>query len=421
MIKVLKKKLIVGLEIGTTKTTISVGEILEDDTINIIGIGLSKSIGIDRGIINDLKSIVECIKKVINQAETMANCNITSIYLALSNKYINCQNEIGIIPILQEEITKNDIENVIHTAKSVRIRNEHKILHIIPQEYSIDERTGIKNPIGLSGIRMQAIVHLITCHSSIKKNIIKAVESCGIRVDYSVFSGLASSESVLTTDERNLGVCIVDIGGGTTDIAIYTNGTLKHSCVIPYAGNTVTNDISYVFNIPFMYAEKIKIKYGYAMQSSDITEEEIKIVNEDNTIIQTFHKDKLTEVIESRYIELLTLINEEIKNTQKKLKKSGRIHKLGAGIVLTGGASNIKLFKNCAEKVFNIPVRIGCPKKNNINTAKLTNNTQTGSLSTVIGLLYFGKKYFYSHRNKNSYNFFKKWLQYINNWIKKEF
>lgn len=421
MIKVIKKKLIVGLEIGTTKTVVIVGEILDEGIINIIGIGTSNSIGIDRGVINDLKSIVKSVKQVIHQAEKMANCTISSIYLSLSNKYINCQNEIGIIPISKEEITQEDVDYVIHTAKCVKIRNEHKILHVIPQEYSIDQYTGIKNPIGLSGFRMQAKVHLITCHTEIKKNIIKAVENCGIKVDYSIFSGIASGESVLTKEEKNLGVCIADIGGGTIDIVIYIDGKLQHSCVIPYAGNAVTNDISYAFNIPFLNAEQIKIKYGCAVQNTNSTSEEIKIINLDNIIIKTIEQKKLNEIIEPRYTELLTLINLEINNTQKKLNNFGNINKLRAGIVLTGGASNIKLLKNCAEKIFNFPIRIGYPHKININI-KDNYNIKQMCYSTATGLLHFGKKYYFStEKLNNSSNFFVKCLKHINNWIKKEF
>lgn len=418
MIKEIEKKLIVGLEIGTTKVVALVGEILADNTIDIIGIGVCKSIGINKGIINDLKSTTKCIKKVINQAEIMANCKIYSVYLALSNKYIHCQNEIGIIPISHDEITKEDIDNVIHTAKSVRIKNDHQIIHVIPKEYLVDNQKNIKNPIGLSGIRMQAKVHLITCHNNIEKNIIKAVEACGLQVNNLIFSGIASSEAVLTKDERQLGVCVADIGGGTIDIAMYANGSLQHSCVIPYAGNSVTNDISYALNISFLNAENMKIKYGRAIElpSTEIYNKS-KIFNRNKITEEKYKQNILIDAIESRYRELLSLIHLEILNFPKQLHKSENNFKLRAGIVLTGGAANMELLKNCAESVFNIPIRIGHPTKIN----SIINNVLSSHYSTAIGLLKYGEKYYHCYnKQKPSRNILKKWFQYINNWIKTE-
>ena len=235
MIKATDRKLVVGLEIGTAKVAALVGEVLPDGMVNIIGVGSCPSRGMDKGGVNDLESVVKCVQRAIDQAELMADCQISSVYLALSGKHISCQNEIGMVPISEEEVTQEDVENVVHTAKSVRVRDEHRVLHVIPQEYAIDYQEGIKNPVGLSGVRMQAKVHLITCHNDMAKNIVKAVERCGLKVDQLIFAGLASSYSVLTEDERELGVCVVDIGGGTMDIAVYTGGALRHTKVIPYA------------------------------------------------------------------------------------------------------------------------------------------------------------------------------------------
>ncbi len=259
MIKATDRKLVVGLEIGTAKVAALVGEVLPDGMVNIIGVGSCPSRGMDKGGVNDLESVVKCVQRAIDQAELMADCQISSVYLALSGKHISCQNEIGMVPISEEEVTQEDVENVVHTAKSVRVRDEHRVLHVIPQEYAIDYQEGIKNPVGLSGVRMQAKVHLITCHNDMAKNIVKAVERCGLKVDQLIFAGLASSYSVLTEDERELGVCVVDIGGGTMDIAVYTGGALRHTKVIPYAGNVVTSDIAYAFGTPPSDAEAIKV------------------------------------------------------------------------------------------------------------------------------------------------------------------
>ncbi|RTF93200.1 cell division protein FtsA [Serratia marcescens] len=224
MIKSTDRKLVVGLEIGTAKVSALVGEVLPDGMVNIIGVGSCPSRGMDKGGVNDLESVVKCVQRAIDQAELMADCQISSVYLALSGKHISCQNEIGMVPISEEEVTQDDVENVVHTAKSVRVRDEHRILHVIPQEYAIDYQEGIKNPVGLSGVRMQAKVHLITCHNDMAKNIVKAVERCGLKVDQLIFAGLAASYAVLTEDERELGVCVVDIGGGTTDCSVLLMG-----------------------------------------------------------------------------------------------------------------------------------------------------------------------------------------------------
>jgi cell division protein FtsA len=227
MIKATDRKLVVGLEIGTAKVAALVGEVLPDGMVNIIGVGSCPSRGMDKGGVNDLESVVKCVQRAIDQAELMADCQISSVYLALSGKHISCQNEIGMVPISEEEVTQEDVENVVHTAKSVRVRDEHRVLHVIPQEYAIDYQEGIKNPVGLSGVRMQAKVHLITCHNDMAKNIVKAVERCGLKVDQLIFAGLAASYSVLTEDERELGVCVVDIGGGTMDMAVNTGGAAQ--------------------------------------------------------------------------------------------------------------------------------------------------------------------------------------------------
>ncbi|QCI17615.1 cell division protein FtsA [Buchnera aphidicola (Acyrthosiphon lactucae)] len=412
------RKLVVGLEVGTTKVVTLVGEILTDNTIKIIGFGTCASKGIDKGRINNLDLIVSCIQESINKAEIMADCQITSVYLSLSNKYIHCQNEIGIIPISEDEVTKEDLENVIHIAKSVQIPNEHHILHVIPQEYSIDQQSGIKNPIGLSGVRMQVRVHLITCHKNMAKNIIKAVEKCDVKVDQVIFSGLASSKAVLTEDECNLGVCMIDIGGGTIDFTIYINGSIQYSQVIPYAGNIVTSDISYAFSSSYYDAENMKIKYGSIKKPSLGLSKNIDLSDTNNNFQNTFQEDTLIEVIESRYIELLSLVQDKIVDIQKKLHKGGEKYELLSGIVLTGGGSKISYLSDCAEKIFNKKIRIAKP----FNISGLIENITESNYSTVIGLLHYGKESYINIDKKNKeISFLKKMFKQINNWFKKEF
>lgn len=319
MIKATDRKLVVGLEIGTAKVAALVGEVLPDGMVNIIGVGSCPSRGMDKGGVNDLESVVKCVQRAIDQAELMADCQISSVYLALSGKHISCQNEIGMVPISEEEVTQEDVENVVHTAKSVRVRDEHRVLHVIPQEYAIDYQEGIKNPVGLSGVRMQAKVHLITCHNDMAKNIVKAVERCGLKVDQLIFAGLASSYSVLTEDERELGVCVVDIGGGTMDIAVYTGGALRHTKVIPYAGNVVTSDIAYAFGTPPSDAEAIKVRHGCALGSIVGKDESVEVPSVGGRPPRSLQRQTLAEVIEPRYTELLNLVNEEILQLQEKL------------------------------------------------------------------------------------------------------
>ncbi|QCI21524.1 cell division protein FtsA [Buchnera aphidicola (Hyadaphis tataricae)] len=412
------RKLVVGLEIGTTKVVTLVGEMLLDNRIKVIGYGVSFSKGIDKGRINNLNAIVNCIQESIKKAEQMADCHITSVYLALSNQYIHCQNEIGIVPISEEEVTKEDLDNVIYTAKSVQIPNEHYILHVIPQEYSIDQQSGIKNPIGLSGIRMQVKVHLITCDQNMSKNLIRAVEKCGVKVDQLIFSGLASSNAILTEDERKLGVCIIDIGGGTIDFAIYINGSIKHSQVIPYAGNIVTSDISYAFCVSHDDAENMKIQHGSAIKPPLGSSKNIDCSNINSNLQAILQQDALIEVIESRYIELLKLVENQISKIQKKLQKQGEKYDLSSGIVLTGGGSKIPFLTHCAEKVFHKKVRIG----NSLNMFDLQDDINEPNYTTVIGLLHCGKElYMNTEKIEKKYSYFTKWFNQINNWFKKEF
>lgn len=411
------RKLVVGLEIGTNKVVTLVGEILIDKKIKIIGIGICASHGINQGRINNLNAVVKCIQESVHKAETMANCHITSLYVSLSNKYIDCRNEIGITPISADEVTIEDLDNVIHTAKSVQILNEHYILHVIPQDYSIDQNSGIKNPIGLSGIRMQVNVHLITCHQNMAKNIIKAVEKCGLKVDKMIFSGLASSKSVLTEDECKLGVCMIDIGGGTMDFTIYIDGAIQDSQVIPYGGNIVTSDISYAFNTSYNDSEKIKIQYGCATKIPPGTSKNIDWTDINNNSQQTVQKDALIEVIESRYLELFKLVNHRILYIQKKLYQKGLKYHLSSGIVLTGGGSKMTYLTECAEKVFNKKIRIATP----VNIAGLKENITEPDYSTVLGLLHYGRELYSNIENKKENSFIQQWFQKISNWFKKEF
>lgn len=418
MIKATSRKLVVGLEIGTAKVAALVGEILPDSMVNIIGVGSCLSCGMDKGGVNDLGLVVKCVQRAIDQAELMADCQISSVYLALSGKHISCQNEIGMVPISEEEVTQEDVENVVHIAKSVRVRDEHRILHVIPQDYVIDYQEGIKNPVGLSGVRMQAKVHLITCHNDMAKNIVKAVECCGLKVDQLIFSGLASSYAVLTEDERKLGVCVVDIGGGTMDMVVYTAGALRHIKVIPYAGNVVTSDIAYAFGTPPHDAEAIKVRHGCALGSVVSKDESVEVPSIGGRPPRSLQRQTLSGVIEPRYTELLNLVNDEILLLQEQLLAQGVRHHLAAGIVLTGGAAKIDGLTACAQQVFHNQVRIGQP----LNITGLTDYAQEPYYSTVVGLLHYGKE---SHLNSKIVVerriSVSAWFKKFSGWLRREF
>ncbi|NHI01200.1 MULTISPECIES: cell division protein FtsA [Oceanimonas] len=389
MTKSAERNLIVGLDIGTAKVTALVGEVLPDGDLNIIGLGSHAAKGMDKGGVNDLESVVKSLKRAVDEAEMMADCQITSVYLGLSGKHIECRNETGMVPISDEEVTQEDMDNVIHTAKSVRLSDEHRVLHVIPQEYSIDFQEGIRNPIGLSGVRMHAKVHLITCHNDMARNIEKCVERLGLRVDQLIFSALASSYAVLTEDEKELGVCVVDIGGGTMDMAVFTGGALRHTKVIPYAGSTVTSDIAYAFGTPPLDAEAIKVRHGCAFSRLVSKEDSIEVPSVGGRPARSLQRQTLAEVIEPRYSELLGMINQELAKVQGELKKAGVKHQLAAGLVLTGGAAQIEGLVECAEQIFQCQVRVGQPG----GIKGLSDYVETPVYSTAVGLLQYGKEH----------------------------
>ncbi|WP_343188352.1 cell division protein FtsA [Buchnera aphidicola (Ceratoglyphina bambusae)] len=408
----MEKILITGIEIGHNKIVTLIGEI-QDNNIKIIGIGKNRSEGINKKGIYDLESIRSCIKKSITKAEKMAKHKIKSAYLSISHEKIKCKNEIGILPISGKEIKKKDINDVIYSAKSVKINDEHTILHVIPQEYSIDKRTGIKNPIGLSGMRMKAKVHLITCHQDIYKNIKKSIEKCKIKVKKLIFSGIASSEAVLTNEEKKFGVCMIDIGSNSIDLSLYHNGYSIYNHVIPYASDLVTSDISYAFSLSYKTAENIKIKYGCTTIPILEKIKNNNVLDKKGNIIKNVTIQKLIEVIEPRYIELLNIVKKKIIKIQKDLHKNGTEMELKKGIVITGGGSKIKFLKECAKKIFLTQVRIAIPKDiqdKNKKTYDPIYSTAVGLLKYVIKNKSFKKKYKYK-------NFLKSIIDKINSWI----
>jgi cell division protein FtsA len=409
MSKGTERKLIVGLDIGTSNVKAIVGELLNDNSISIVGLGSHASKGMDKGGVNDLNLVVQSVKRAVHEMELMADCSVSSVFMAISGRHVKCQNESGMVPINNQEVTQEDVDNVIHAARSVPIAAERRLLHVLPQEFTIDVQEGIKNPIGMSGVRMEAQAHIITCADDMAKNLVKCVERCELTADQLIFSALASSYAVLTDDEKELGVCVVDIGGGTIDMVIYTDGAIRHTAVIPAAGNQITSDIAKIFRTPISHAEEIKIKHACALKDMVSMEENIEVHSVGGRPSRAMSRHTLAEVIEPRYQELFELVHDEI-------RVSGLEEQIAAGIVLTGGTAKMEGAVEFAEEIFQMPVRVGKP----IGMKGLSEYVEDAKFATVVGLLQYGKEHVIGQlamKNKVSEGVW----QRIQSWFKGEF
>ncbi|MDH5395595.1 MAG: cell division protein FtsA [Gammaproteobacteria bacterium] len=379
MSKKMEKNLIVGLDIGTSKVVAIVGEITPDNEVEIIGLGSHPSRGLKKGVVVNIESTVQSIQRAVEEAELMSGCQIHSVYAGIAGSHVRSLNSHGIVAIRDKEVTSADVERVIDAARAVAIPADQKILHILPQEFIIDEQESIREPIGMSGVRLEAKVHMVTGAVSAAQNIIKCVRRCGLEVDDIILEQLASSHSVLTEDEKELGVCLVDIGGGTTDIAVFTEGAIRHTAVIPIAGDQVTNDIAVALRTPTQYAEEIKIKYACALTQLASADETIEVPSVGERPDRRLARQTLAEVVEPRYEELFTLI-------QAELRRSGFEDLCAAGIVLTGGSSKMEGAVELAEEIFHMPVRLGFPQY----VSGLVDVVRNPIHSTGVGLLLFG-------------------------------
>ncbi len=382
MAKKTDRNIIVGLDIGTSKVAAIVAEHTEDDEVEIIGIGVAPSKGLKKGVVVNLESTVHSIRRAVEEAELMAGCEIKSVYAGIAGSHIKSLNSHGIVAIKDKEVTQYDIDRVIDSARAVAIPADQKILHILPQEFVIDQQEGIKEPIGMSGIRLEAKVHMVTGSVSAAQNIIKCIRRCDLEVEDIVLEQLASCTSVLTEDEKELGVLLCDLGGGTTDIAIFSSGAIKHTAVIPIAGDQVTNDIAVALRTPTKNAEEIKRQYACALTQLADTEQMISVPSIGDREPRKISAQNLSEILEPRYEELMLLI-------QAELRRSGYEELITAGIVLTGGSSMVKGLPELAEEIFHMPVRLGIPKF----VSGLTDVVQTPIYSTGVGLLLYGKEH----------------------------
>ena len=390
MSKKTDKNLIVGLDIGTSKVVSIVGDVSDNGDIEVIGIGSHPSRGLKKGVVVNIESTVHSIQRAVEEAELMAGCDIHSVHTGIAGSHVRSLNSHGIVAIRDREVSGGDVDRVIDAARAVAIPADQKILHILPQEFLIDNQEGIREPIGMSGVRLEAKVHMVTGAESAAQNIVKCIQRCGLEVDDIVLEQLASSYSVLTDDEKELGSCIVDIGGGTTDLAVFHNGAIQHTAVIPIAGDQVTNDIAVSMRTPTQYAEEIKIKYACALSQLANPDETIEVPSVGDRPPRRLARQTLAEIVEPRFEELFGLIRDE-------LRRSGFEELIAAGIIITGGSAKMEGAVELAEEVFHMPVRLGSPQYVN----GLMDVVRNPIHATGVGLLLYGYENI-ARRNRRS-------------------
>jgi len=372
---------LVALDIGTSKIVAMVGEISNDNTVEIVGYGIHTSRGLKRGVVVDIESTTLAIQRATEEAALMSDCKIESVWAGIAGNHIQSLNSHGVAAIRHDEVSQADVDRVIESAKAVSIPANQETIHVIPQEFIIDDQDGIRFPIGMTGVRLAAKVHLITGATSAKQNITKCVKKCGLEVHEIVLEQVASSEAVLTDDEKELGICMVDIGGGTTDIAVFNNGEIQHTAVIPIAGDQVTNDIAVGLKTPIPNAEEIKIRYACALTQLTNHEDTIEVPGVGDRPPRRLSRQILSEVVQMRYEELFTFI-------QSELRRSGYENLIAAGIVLTGGSSKMEGVIELAEEIFHMPVRLGIPQF----VSGLAENVKSPIYATSVGLLLHAHK-----------------------------
>jgi len=375
-----RDNLIVGLDIGTTKICAIVGNATEDG-LDIVGIGTSPSRGLRKGVVINIESTVASIKKAVEEAELMAGCEIKSVYAGIAGGHIKGFNSQGIIAIKNREVSPEDVKRVIEAAKAIAIPMDREVIHILPQEFIIDDQDGIREPLGMSGVRLEAKVHIVTGAVASAQNIIKSCNRAGLDVADIVLEQLASSEAVLSADEKELGVALIDVGGGTTDIAIFVDGAIKHTSVLSLGGNHMTNDIAVGLRTPMAEAEKIKQKYGCCLASLVGKDETIEVPSVGGRKPRILSRQLLAEILEPRVEEIFSLVNREI-------VKSGFEDMIASGIVITGGSTILEGMPELAEQIFNLPVRRGLPQQ----IGGLVDVVNSPVYATGVGLVVYGSK-----------------------------
>lgn len=375
--------MIAAIDIGTTKVAVLVGQINADGALEIVGVGKKPSRGMKKGVVVNIEQMTQSIKGAIAEAELMADCSIHSAYVAISGAHVTGRNSQAVVAIRDGVVQQGDIDRVIDAAKSGPISTEQRILRILPQEFVVDGQNDVRDPKGMSGVRLEGHVHLVTCSVNAQQNLEKCIRDCGIEIDEMIFPQLASSYSVLTEDEKEHGVCFADIGGGTTDVAIFSQGAIRHTAVIPMAGDQVTNDIATILYTPTHDADEIKMEFACAVAQMVNPEQPIEVPGMGDRPVRKMSRQTLAEIVEPRYEEIFNLINQEI-------EKSGYASRLTAGVVLTGGAARIEGAQYLAESIFHMQVRIGMPKS--LRFGGMGEILTNAIYSTGVGLLMYGKQ-----------------------------
>ncbi|MCG6950805.1 MAG: cell division protein FtsA [Betaproteobacteria bacterium] len=373
------KNLIVGLDIGTSKAVALVAELREDGSLEILGMGSHESKGLKKGVVVNIEATVNAIQRALEEAELMADCRIASAYVGIAGSHIKSFNSTGMVAIKDREVTALDVERAIDTARAVNIPTDQQILHVLRQEFIIDGQDDVREPIGMSGVRLEVKVHMVTGAVSAAQNIVKCVRRCGLEVNDLILQPLASARAVLSEDESDLGVCLVDIGGGTTDVAIFTQGAIRHTAVIPIAGDQITNDIAMALRTPTVDAENIKIGHGVALRQLADPNQMIEVPGIGERAPRAMSRQTLAEVIEPRVEELFSLV-------QQVLRDSGLEELLSSGIVLTGGSSVMQGMVELGEEIFHMPVRVGIPRY----SGALAEVVRSPRYATVVGLILEG-------------------------------
>ena len=374
-----RDQILVGLDIGTTKICAIVSEVTEEGTLNIIGVGSSQSRGLRKGVVVDIESTVESIKKAVEEAELMAGCEIHTVYTGIGGAHIKGFNSHGVVAVKATEVSAGDLERVLDAARAVALPMDRQVVHVLPQEFVVDDQDGIKQPIGMAGVRLEAKVHIITASVTSTQNVVKCCERSGLSVADLVLEPLAAAEAVVTPEERELGVALVDIGGGTTDIVVFHNGAVKHTAVLPIGGNHLTNDIATGLRTPFADAEKIKQRFGCALSNMVARTETIEVPSVGGRSPRILSRHILAEIIEPRVEEIFALVAREV-------ARSGYEDILASGVVVTGGSTVLEGVPELAEQVFHLPVRLGVP----LSVGGLVDVVSSPMYATGVGLILHG-------------------------------
>lgn len=387
MVKVREdKNLIVGLDIGTSKIVTIVAELLPEGTLKVIGLGQHVSRGLKKGVVVNIDSTMQAIQRSLEEAELMADCKIKTVFTGIAGNHIKSLNSHGMVKIKDAEVSQMDVDRVVETARAVALPADQQILHILTQEFIIDGQDDVREPLGMSGMKLEVKVHIVTGAVAAAQNIVKCIKRCGLEVSDLILQPLASSIAVLTEDEKELGVCLVDIGGGTTDIAVFKNGAIRHTAVIAIAGDQMTNDIAVAFRTPTQSAEDIKIKYGCALRQLADAREVVEVPGVDGREARQLSIQTLAEVIEPRVVELYELVLQE-------LRRSGMEEMIASGIVITGGSAMMRGMMELGEEIFHMPVRLGMPRY----VGGLSEVISNPRYATGVGLILMGKQQLERH------------------------